>query len=154
MNKSLLVLCLASSIAFAGIDQQSIGQSNNASNGFSNAAVAGQTNTQVNMNSQSSAKYGGGIECPQSTLTIAPYGSQMNMGGATGQTTGIAVGIAIPLGDGGKCLQMAANVERQQRANSSYERIKLCIEMKKNRIVVDKEADPELWATCRSVHIK
>jgi hypothetical protein len=148
----LLSLCMFSVISLA--DNGVVGQSNNASNGFSNAAIADMTNTQVNMNSQASAKYGQGIECPQAVLTVAPYGAQTSMSdGNTGQTMGVAVGVAIPLGDGGTCMQMAHNVEHEQENMSHYEQIKLCIEMAKNHVTIDAAADPELYNTCRSVHI-
>lgn len=142
----ILSLCLCSGLAYAD-------QNNSANNGFSNAAIAGQSNTQVNINSNSSAKYGGGVECPESTLTIAPYAAQSTMGTTTGQTEGLAVGVSIPLGDSGTCRNMAANLERNQRTQQKYEQIKLCIELKKNKIKIDDFVDPDLVATCKGVHL-
>lgn len=153
MKWLLLITIALSANSFAYVDTANIGQSNSASNGFTNAAVAGQTNTQVNMNAQASAKYGNGVECPQATLTVAPYGANTMMGGTTGQTMGVAVGVAMPLGDGGTCRKMAANLEHQQVVQSNYDRIKLCLELKKMGAHVDAQADPELYETCKHVHL-
>jgi hypothetical protein len=154
MSKAIVFsLCLLSGVAFGDISTGEIGQSNSASNGFSNSAISGQSNIQVNNSAASSAEYGNGVKCPESTLNVSPYAGQTSLGGQTAQTTGIAVGISIPLGDGGTCRQMAQNMEKQQRHNSKYEMIKLCIELKRNHVTIDPDVDFELFQTCRGVHM-
>lgn len=152
-RKIALLMCALSGVSLADIDTGTIGQSNSASNGFSNAAVASMNNTQVNMNSSAANEYGSGVKCAQATVNISPFASQSQAGSGSAQTMGIAAGITIPLGDGGTCAQMAQNLEHKQRADSGYERIKLCIEMAKNGVTIDQDADPELFQTCRHVHI-